>query len=119
MITYYHEKSPKQKYLGRPVLIIVDSLKRLKQLQLLFSDCQIIDGIHPEKDKEAIEKAGEKGRITIATLAAGSVAAKGEYRLQWVKDFWNTPLRTGNRRYYDNCLYFFSLLLLSGEYKIY
>ncbi len=33
--------------------------------------------------------------------------------------FWNTPLRTGDRRYYDNCLYFFSFLLLSGRYRIY
>ncbi|MCR5301638.1 MAG: xylanase [Lachnospiraceae bacterium] len=33
--------------------------------------------------------------------------------------FWNTPLRTGKRRYYDNCLYFFSFLLLSGGYRIF
>lgn len=55
----------------------------------------------------------------IATNAAGSLAAKGKYRLEWVKEFWNTPLRKGERRYYDNCLYFFSLLMLSGYYKIY
>ena len=70
-------------------------------------------------DGTALEQDAMHPIAIIATLAAGSVAAKGEYRLQWVKDFWNTPLRTGNRRYYDNCLYFFSLLLLSGEYKIY
>ncbi|HWK22174.1 MAG TPA: xylanase, partial [Ureibacillus sp.] len=35
-----------------------------------------------------------------------------------VELFWNTPVRTGNRRYYDNCLYFFSLLALSGNFKI-
>jgi oligosaccharide reducing-end xylanase len=55
----------------------------------------------------------------IATNAAGSLSAKGKYRLQWVKDFWELPLRKGNSRYYDNCLYFFSLLMLAGEYKIY
>jgi len=32
--------------------------------------------------------------------------------------FWNTPLREGDRRYYDNCLYIFSYMLLSGKYKI-
>jgi oligosaccharide reducing-end xylanase len=55
----------------------------------------------------------------IATNAAGSLASNGKYRLDWVRDFWNTPLRKGNRRYYDNCLYFFSLLMLSGKYRIY
>ena len=55
----------------------------------------------------------------IATNAAGSLAAKGKYRQQWVKDFWELPLRKGERRYYDNCLYFFSLLMLAGKYKIY
>lgn len=55
----------------------------------------------------------------IATNAAGSLAAKGSYRLDWVRDFWNTPLRKGERRYYDNCLYFFCVLMLAGEYKIY
>lgn len=55
----------------------------------------------------------------IATNAAGSLAAKGKHRMQWVKDFWDLPLRKGNRRYYDNCLYLFSLLMLAGRYRIY
>ena len=32
----------------------------------------------------------------------------------WLRRFWHTPLRRGKRRYYDNCLYFFCLMLLSG-----
>ena len=55
----------------------------------------------------------------IATNAAGSLAAAGKYRMGWVRDFWNLPLRKGGRRYYDNCLYFFCLLMLAGEYRIY
>ena len=35
----------------------------------------------------------------------------------WLKRFWELPMRTGKRRYYDNCLYFFSLLMLSGQYR--
>lgn len=54
----------------------------------------------------------------IATNAAASLASTGEYRLQWVKDFWERPLRIGHRRYYDNCLYFFCLLMLAGEFKV-
>ncbi len=55
----------------------------------------------------------------IATTAAGSLAANGENAKEWVLKFWNTPLRKGERRYYDNCLYFFCLLMLAGEYKIF
>lgn len=35
-----------------------------------------------------------------------------------LKKFWDTPLRSGNRRYYDNCLYLFCFMLLSGNYKV-
>jgi len=39
--------------------------------------------------------------------------------LYWLKKFWETPMRKGERRYYDNCLYFFCLLMLAGKFKIY
>jgi len=39
--------------------------------------------------------------------------------LQCVREFWNTPMRRGGRRYYDNCLYMFALLALGGSYRIY
>lgn len=55
----------------------------------------------------------------IATNAQASLAAKGTYSEECVRKFWETPLRTGDRRYYDNCLYFFALLALSGNYRIY
>ena len=54
-----------------------------------------------------------------ATNAAASLASEGPYRLDWVRAFWALPLRKGVRRYYDNCLYFFCLLMLAGRYKIY
>ncbi len=37
----------------------------------------------------------------------------------FVRRFWETPLRKGDRRYYDNCLYFFALLALGGRFKVY
>lgn len=36
----------------------------------------------------------------------------------WVEHFWELPMRKGKRRYYDNCLYFFAFLALSGRYRI-
>lgn len=55
----------------------------------------------------------------IATTAVASLINDDDNASFCVKKFWNTPLRTGERRYYDNCLYFFAFLALSGKYRIY
>lgn len=56
----------------------------------------------------------------LATIASTAlVTGLTDMAKEWVLDFFNTPLRKGERRYYDNCLYFFSFLMLSGNYKIY
>jgi len=55
----------------------------------------------------------------IATTGVASLASDGKYRKEWIGNLWDLPLRKGNRRYYDNCLHFFCLLMASGEYKIY
>ncbi|HEX7056133.1 MAG TPA: glycosyl hydrolase family 8 [Bacilli bacterium] len=54
----------------------------------------------------------------LATNAMASLAADGPHSRACVELFWNTPVRTGERRYYDNCLYMFALLALSGRYRI-
>jgi len=54
----------------------------------------------------------------IATNAMASLAANGPHGRQNVELFWNTPVRTGDRRYYDNCLYLFAMLALSGKFRI-
>jgi oligosaccharide reducing-end xylanase len=55
----------------------------------------------------------------LATNAQSSLAAKGKHRLALAERFWNTPPRKGERRYYDNFLYIFAFLALSGNYKAY
>ena len=54
----------------------------------------------------------------IAVNAQASLAAKGKHAVKCAQRFWNTPLREGERRYYDNCLYLFAMLALSGKYRI-
>ena len=49
----------------------------------------------------------------LATTAAASLAT-GD--LDWVRRLWDAEPRKGVRRYYDNCLYFFSLLMCAGRY---
>lgn len=53
-----------------------------------------------------------------ATIAQSVLAAETDCSKAWVESFYNTPLRTGVRRYYDNCLYFFAYLALSGNYRM-
>ena len=54
-----------------------------------------------------------------AVLGAACVGSKSEARSRFLKQFAELPMRKGVRRYYDNCLYFFCLLMLTGNYKIY
>ncbi len=62
----------------------------------------------------------------LATMAQSALsvpyseAAGSDFEIasKWVEWFWNQPLRQGKRRYYDNCLYMFALLALSGNYRI-
>ncbi|MFG6393375.1 MAG: xylanase [Lachnospiraceae bacterium] len=55
----------------------------------------------------------------IATNAQAGIAVNNKNAFGLVQDFFRTPLRKGERRYYDNCLYFFAFLALSGNYRIY
>lgn len=72
-------------------------------------------------DEDALHPVG-----MLATTAQGALAVIGRSQndqeqqtaWQWVERFWQQPLRQGNRRYYDNCLYFFAFLALSGKYRI-
>ena len=53
-----------------------------------------------------------------ASLACCSVLSDDVASAHWEKNFAELPLRTGDRRYYDNLLYFFSYLVLSGWYTV-
>ena len=55
----------------------------------------------------------------IATLGTSASLVEGELGDTYLKRLWESQPRTGGRRYYDNLLYFFAMLLLSGNYKMY
>ena len=72
-----------------------------------------------EIDGTVIDEPALHPVAIIATNACASLAANGKYQKECVELFYNTPLRTRERRYYDNCLYLFASLALSGNYRIY
>ncbi len=84
--------------------------------------CETVDGKIDRVyriDGTILEEKALHPVAIIATNAQASLAAQNEKNLKECVDlFWNTPLRTGERRYYDNCLYLFALLSLSGNYRI-
>ncbi|MBH1941549.1 xylanase [Mobilitalea sibirica] len=89
------------------------------KIQTFF--CETVKGksdLIYEIDGSIIEEKALHPVAIIATNAQASLASKGKYQKECVELFWNTPLRKGDRRYYDNCLYLFALLALSGNYRI-
>lgn len=76
------------------------------------------DGVY-ELDGRVIPGKAMHPVAIIATNAEASLATKGADAEACARKLWDTPLRLGKRRYYDNCLYLFAMLALSGNYRIY
>lgn len=89
-----------------------------EKVQNFFADKDPADYRRYTIDGKPFEEKALHPVGLLATNAQASLASQGKYRREFVEKFWNTPVRTGKRRYYDNCLYFFSFLALSGNYKI-
>jgi oligosaccharide reducing-end xylanase len=55
----------------------------------------------------------------VATTAVGSFAATpGPISKAFVEELWNTPVPSGEQRYYDGMLYLMSMLHCSGNFRI-
>lgn len=89
------------------------------RLQRFFRDIEVSDYRRYTIDGQPFEEPSLHPIGLLATNAMASLAADGPDAGHFVRLFWDTPLRGGVRRYYDNCLYFFSLLALSGQYRVY
>lgn len=94
-------------------------VEQSNRLQHFFRDINVDDYRRYQIDGTPFEEASLHPIGLLATNASASLAADGPDAAHFAQLFWDTPLRTGQRRYYDNCLYFFSLLTLSGNYRIY
>ncbi|MCQ2612322.1 MAG: glycosyl hydrolase family 8 [Treponemataceae bacterium] len=72
-----------------------------------------VDG-KPTEEK-ALHPVALLSTLAQTTLACTEKASDAAEKI--VRRFWETPLRKGERRYYDNCLYMFAMLALSGKYE--
>ncbi|OBR66186.1 xylanase [Paenibacillus oryzae] len=94
-------------------------VRQSSRIQHFFRGIDVSDYRRYTIDGKAFDEPSLHPIGLLATNAMASMAAEGDNAEFFVRLFWNTPLRDGGRRYYDNCLYFFSLLGLSGNYRIY
>ena len=67
-------------------------------------------------EEKALHPVGLLATLAQTTLACSPATSAAEEKI--VRRFWDTPLRMGERRYYDNCLYMFAMFALSGKYAI-
>ncbi len=100
--------------------IDVGQIKACDNIQLFLNNARINNDYHIyEVDGRVVPTSYALHPTGLpATIAQASLAANNASTEEWVRSFYNMPLRTGIRRYYDNCLYFFAFLALSGNYRI-
>ena len=95
----------------------------LRLMRFLRTDLEAARCVY-EVDGTPVEKNVLHPVGLLAATAQGALTVKKEdeeaWKIAsgWVEWFWNQPLREGGRRYYDNCLYLFAFLALSGNYRI-
>ncbi|WP_067837961.1 glycosyl hydrolase family 8 [Amphibacillus sediminis] len=89
-----------------------------QKVQDFFKDIPVEDYRRYKTDGKAFKEKALHPTGLLASLAMASLATTGTLSDHYILTFWQTPLRTGKRRYYDNCLYFFALLSLAGKFKI-
>lgn len=94
----------------------VDAVRRQQEF-ILEKEKEDAIGIYTV-DGTLIEKNVLHPVGLLATTAQGALATTGELQKTWVRRFWKMELRDGARRYYDNCLFLFAYLALSGRYRI-
>ena len=68
-------------------------------------------------DGTVLDLTREQGLV--AANGALAVAATRANRADFVSAVWDMPIPTGSSRYYDGALYLVSVLVLSGQYRVY
>lgn len=94
-------------------------VEQSKRIQDFF----VNEGIGKHYSKYSIDGVAQKeanyqATGLVAMNAMASLAAEGPNVVVMIDDLWRKTPATGKWRYYDDCLYFFGLLSLSGNYRI-
>jgi oligosaccharide reducing-end xylanase len=75
-----------------------------------------LDGTPLDNGQNTYEPAHAQGLVAMNSTTA--ITAGSPLRTAFVRDFWNTPIPSGQARYYDGMLYMLGLLYDSGDFKV-
>lgn len=83
-----------------------------------------IDGTPASPEEQVTEVDGKPLGVLhplglLASLATSGAITQDALGDRFIQRLWDSEPRTGSRRYYDNLLYFFALMLLSGHYRLF
>ncbi|MEJ2196508.1 MAG: glycosyl hydrolase family 8 [Ignavibacteriaceae bacterium] len=68
-------------------------------------------------DGTVIQKDHSPGLVAMNAVAC--IASTNKNRLEFIKEFWNTPVPSGKYRYYNGLLFMLGMLNVSGNFRIY
>lgn len=79
-------------------------------------------GIHTFPDRYTLDGHPLSDRHSIGMLAAAAVgslaAAPSETSDAFLRELWDTPIPSGEQRYFDGMLYLMSMMHLGGEFRV-
>ena len=75
-----------------------------------------LDGTPLATGQNTYEPAHAQGLVAMNSTSA--MTSTNANRMDFVRDFWNTPVPSGQARYYDGMLYLLGMLYDSGRFKV-
>jgi len=79
-------------------------------------------GIHSFADRYSLDGRPESSRHSVGMVAAtavgGFAAAPGPNARAFLQELWDTPVPSGEQRYFDGMLYLMSMMHCAGEFRI-
>jgi oligosaccharide reducing-end xylanase len=93
-------------------VVLADRIQKflISQGITMFADRYTLDG----KPLSTRHSVGMLAAATVGSLAA----TPGPNEKAFVEELWRTPVPVGDQRYFDSMLYMFSMLHVSGNYRI-
>jgi oligosaccharide reducing-end xylanase len=79
-------------------------------------------GIHSFVDRYSLDGKPESTRHSVGMVAATAVgsfaATPGANSKAFLQELWDTPVPSGEQRYFDGMLYLMSMMHIAGEFRI-
>jgi len=102
---------------GEELLWNAETAEKIQQFFLSRPDAMTDTVVYIDGTPYPEEIMHPLGLLSTAAAASAARPVNPDSK-KLINDFMSAKLRTDKRRYYDNCLYFFTLLALAGRYRV-